>query len=111
MKQHLHRIAAAGAAALLLATVGVTAARPASADTSSSAFWGAVAGSLVGSLLFDNSRNQYYYVQGGNRHYVSRDYAANYYQHRDPHYYQQHRGDFESNPQQFAHEWNGDHHH
>jgi hypothetical protein len=111
MKYHLHRIAAATAAAAILATTGVVAtARPASADTSASAFWGAVAGSVIGSLLFDGSRNQYYYVQGGGRHYVSRDYAAQYYQHRDPHYYNAHRGDFQNNPQAFAHNWNNYHH-
>jgi len=98
-------------AALLTALVAATLAapRPASADTASTAAIAGLAGIIVGSLLFDSSRNQYYYVNGGNRRYVNDYQARQWYQRRDPQYYNQHRGQW-SNHQQFQANWSHSHH-
>ena len=94
--------------ALLAATVA-TPPRPASADAASTAAIAGLAGLVVGSLLFDSSRNQYYYSNGGHRRYVTNGQAQQYYQHNDPQYYNAHRSTFTRNHAQFANKWNQDH--
>lgn len=82
---------------------------PAAADDGSSAFTGAAVGSLVGSLLFDSGRNQYYYVNNRRRVYVHDSYARNYYAHRDPGFYRSHQGDFNHNRAGFNRSWSHAH--
>jgi hypothetical protein len=70
---------------------------------------GAAAGALVGTLLFDNNRHQYYYDNGGRPVYVSNDQARNYYRQHDRHFYNQHRGDFNKHGDRFANDWHNHH--
>jgi hypothetical protein len=72
---------------------------------------GAAAGALIGSLLFDSNRHQYYYNNGGRHVYVSNDQARGYYQHHDPKFYNQHRGDFNKHGDRFANSWQQHHGH
>ena len=69
--------AAAGAAATALT---VSAPRPASADTASTA---AIVGAalIVGGLILDSNRHQYYYVRGGRHVYVDNNTASYYRSH------------------------------
>jgi hypothetical protein len=64
----------AGAAATALT---VSAPSPASADTASTA---AIVGAalIVGGLILDSNRHQYYYVRSGHRYYVNNS-TATYY--------------------------------
>jgi hypothetical protein len=99
-------------AAFLVALVGAgvsSAPRPASADSTSTAILAGLAGLVVGSLLFDSSRHQYYYNTGGRRNYVSDSWAQSYYQKKDPSYFNSHRGTFQQNHAAFANKWNQDH--
>ncbi len=84
-----------------LATVAmVPSARPADADTTSTAILAAAAGAIVGSL-FTDANNQPYYVSNGRHVYVSRN-TANYYR---AHGNQRNRG-----PQRDAHQNDGHRH-
>ncbi len=99
-------------AAFLAAIVGTGIAvqpRPAAADATTTGILAGLAGLVIGSLLFDSSRHQYYYVTGGRRNYVSDSWAQQYYAHKDPHYYAAHRSTFVRNHQRFASDWNHDH--
>ncbi len=102
------RITATFCAALAVATFAAPA-KPASADSTSTAILAGLAGLVVGSLLFDSSRHQYYYQRGGRRQYVSDSQAQQYYQHKDPKYFNAHRSTWSSNRGQFANNWNHDH--
>lgn len=84
---------------------------PVRADTASSAALGAALGAIAGSLLFDSSHNQYYYVRDNHRYYVSNDQAREYYRRRDPDWYNRHQRDFDRHPDQFSHDWNSEHRH
>lgn len=68
-------------------------------------------GAIIGTLIFDSSRHQYYYSNGRNREYVSNSTAQSYYQRQDPQYFKAHRGDFNNNPQKFNNDYRSSHHH
>jgi hypothetical protein len=80
------------------------------ADNSSNATAAILVGAIVGTLIFDSSRNQYYYSNGGNREYVSNNTAQSYYQRQDPSYYHSHQSDFQHDPQKFNNEYRSSHH-
>jgi hypothetical protein len=80
--------------------------RPAQADTNSTIAIAAAA--IVGILLFDSNNRPYYY-RSGRPVYVSNQVASYYVQQRDPRWYSQHRGDWQSNRGQFSRDWNNDH--
>ncbi|MGD0966955.1 MAG: hypothetical protein ABR949_01610 [Candidatus Aquilonibacter sp.] len=67
-------------------------------------------GAIVGTLIFDSSRHQYYYSNGGNREYVSNSTAQSYYQRQDPTYFRSHQSDFNNNPQKFNNDYRTSHH-
>jgi hypothetical protein len=81
------------------------------ADTASTAAIAAGIGAIVGTLIYDNNRHQYYYVDRGNRHYVNNDQAQQWYRHRDPGYYNTHQNDFRNNPGKFDRDWRSNHPH
>lgn len=61
------------------------------------------------SIQFDTN-NRPYYVRDHHRYYVSQYQAQQYYRQRDPHWFQNHRRDWNHNPRQFQNDWNRDHH-
>ncbi len=93
------------AAALLATSAGATlgTATPAKADTGTTAAIAAAAGLIVGGLLFDNTKNQYYYVNGNQRRYVNENVAREYYRRHDSAYYNAHQNEFRTH--QFAANW------
>ena len=105
-------VARLGALAACVA-IGGSIATPAAAlaDTASTAAIAAGIGAIIGTLLYDNSRHQYYYVRGGRHVYVSNDQAQQWYQRRDPQFYRQHRGDFQRNPGKFDRDYRSSHPH
>jgi hypothetical protein len=70
----------------------------------------AAIGAIVGTLIFDSSRNQYYYVNGSHRYYVSNDTARSWYHQRDPQWYNAHQNDFAHNPAKFDRDFRAAHH-
>lgn len=104
----MNTIAATAIAAFVLALSGAVS-PPAVADTASSAAMAAAVGA-IGSLLFDSSKHQYYYVRNNRRTYVDNGTARQYYQHKDPHFYAAHQRDFSNQPDKFSHDWNQQHH-
>lgn len=70
----------------------------------------AAIGAIVGTLIFDSSRHQYYYVNGGHRHYVTNNTARSWYQRKDPSFYRAHQSDFSHNPAKFDKEYRSSHH-
>jgi hypothetical protein len=76
----------------LAAAFATGAPQPASADTASTAaIIGAAA--IVGGLILDSNRHQYYYVRNGHRQYVDNNTAA---------YYRGHGGRYQD-----SHGWHG----
>ena len=67
-------------------------------------------GAIVGTLIYDSSRQQYYNSNGGNREYVTNSTAQSYYQRQDPQYYRSHQNDFQHNPQKFNNDYRSSHH-
>jgi len=89
MNKPLSQIVLGVAAAAVISTLGLTTtAAPAEADQASTAAIVAGLGAIVGALIYDSNRHQYYYNRGGRHQYVSNDTANAYYQrhpnmHRD----------------------------
>ena len=100
-----------GALAAGIAIAGsVTTPAVALADTATTAAIAAGIGAIVGTLLYDSTRHQYYYIRSGHHYYVSNGTAQQWYQRRDPRFYNAHRSDFQHNPQRFNQEWRSSHH-
>ncbi len=102
-----------GTALALCLALGGSIATPviALADTSSTAAAIAI-GAIIGTLIYDSSRHQYYYVDN-NRHrvYVNNTTAQGWYQRKDPQYFRAHQNDFYHNPSQFDREYRSSHGH
>ena len=81
------------------------------ADNSTNTAAAILVGAIIGTLIYDSSRHQYYYSNGGNREYVSNSTAQSYYQRQDPQYYHSHQSDFQHNPQKFDNEYRTSHNH
>ncbi len=82
------------------------------ADTASTAAAIAAIGAIVGTLIYDSNRHQYYYVDNHRNHvYVSNTTAQGWYERQDPQYYRAHENDFHHNPSQFDREYRGSHGH
>jgi hypothetical protein len=92
----------------LVASMSVAGPKPAAADEASTAAIAGIAGLVAGALLFDSSSNRYYYNNGGHRRYVSDVQARQYYQHRDPQYFNAHRSQW-NNHRQFQSGWEKQH--
>jgi len=102
-----HRIIACSA---IFALAPAFSMQPAAAQSyGTDAAIGAAAGALIGSLLFDSNRHQYYYVNEGHPVYVSNSYARNYYRSHDRGFYAAHRGDFAHHGDRFANDWQQHH--
>jgi hypothetical protein len=102
-----------GTALALCVAIGGSIATPvvAFADTASTAAAIAI-GAIVGTLIYDSSRHQYYYVNSHRDHvYVSNTAAQGWYQRQDPQYFHTHQNDFYHNPGQFDREYRGSHGH
>jgi hypothetical protein len=102
MKTTFASFARFGALAATIA-IGGSIATPAVAlaDSASTAAIAVGIGAIVGTLIYDNNRHQYYYVRGGRNYYVNNNQAQQWYQRRDPQYYNAHRSDFRNNPSRF----------
>lgn len=70
------RVALAAATIGTLTTTALP--QPARADTTSTALIAAGAAAIIGSLIYDSSKHQYYYTHGSRRVYVDNN-TANYY--------------------------------
>ncbi|HTU69323.1 MAG TPA: hypothetical protein VMF11_03295 [Candidatus Baltobacteraceae bacterium] len=81
----------------------------AAANTASTAAAIAIA-AIVGTLIYDSTQHQYYYVNGGHRHYVNNATAQAWYQHQDPKWYRAHQSDFQRNPAKFDRDFRSSHH-
>jgi hypothetical protein len=101
-----------GTALALCVAIGGSIATPAVAlaDTGSTAAAIAI-GAIIGTLIYDSSRHQYYYVNDNRHVYVSNATAQGWYQRQDPQYFRAHQNDFYHNPSQFDREYRGSHGH
>jgi hypothetical protein len=68
-----------------------------------------IVGAIIGTLIYDSNRQQYYYVNNGNRRYVDNTSAQMWYQRQDPQYFRAHQRDFRGNPQQFDRAYRSSH--
>ncbi len=100
-----------GTALALCVAIGGSIATPvvALADAGSTAAAIAI-GAIIGTLIYDSSRHQYYYVNENRRVYVNNTTAQGWYQRQDPQYFRAHQNDFYHNPGQFDREYRGSHH-
>lgn len=108
---HTHHFIRGTALAVCVA-IGGSIATPAVAlaDANSTAALIAI-GAIVGTLLYDSSRQQYYYVNNDrHRVYVNNQTAQGWYQRQDPQFYRAHQNDFYHHPQQFDQEYRSSHH-
>jgi len=79
MKLGIVRISLAAAAIGTLTTTALP--QPAVADTTSTALIAGAAALIVGTLIYDSNRHQYYYPRGNQRVYVNNNTAAYYRNH------------------------------
>jgi hypothetical protein len=80
------------------------------ADANSTAALIAI-GAIVGTLIFDSGRQQYYYVDNYHRRvYVNNQTAQGWYQRQDPQFYRAHQSEFYQHPQQFDQQYRTSHH-
>jgi hypothetical protein len=79
MKLGIIRIALAAATVSTLATTALP--RPAVADTTSTALIAGAAAAIIGTLIYDSSKHQYYYTRGSRRVYVDNNTASYYRSH------------------------------
>jgi hypothetical protein len=103
-----NKLARVGSLAACIAISGTMAVPTvALADSTTTAI---IVGAIVGTLIYDSTRHQYYYVNGGNRRYVDNATAQTWYQRQDPQFYRAHQRDFQNNPQKFDRDYRGSHH-
>jgi hypothetical protein len=108
---HTHNFIRGTALAVFVA-IGGSIATPvvALADANSTAALIAI-GAIVGTLIYDSSRQQYYYVNNDrHRVYVNNETAQGWYQRQDPQFYHAHQSEFRNHPQQFDQEYRSSHH-
>jgi len=79
MKLGFIRLALTVATVSTLSTTALP--RPAVADTTSTALLAGAAALIIGSLIYDSNRRQYYYVRNGRHVYVDNNTAAYYRNH------------------------------
>jgi hypothetical protein len=79
MKSGIIRIALAAATIGTLTTTALP--RPALADTTSTALIAGAAAAIIGTLIYDSSKHQYYYARGSRRVYVNNSTASYYRNH------------------------------
>jgi hypothetical protein len=101
-----------GTALALCVAIGGSIATPVVALADSSSTAAAIAiGAIVGTLIYDSSRHQYYYVDNNRHVYVNNTTAQGWYQRQDPQYFRAHQNDFNHNPSQFDREYRSSHGH
>jgi hypothetical protein len=108
---HTHHFIRSAALAVCVA-IGGSIATPivTLADANSTAALIAI-GAIVGTLIYDSSRQQYYYVDNNRRHvYVNNQTAQGWYQRQDPQFYRAHQNEFYQHPQQFDQQYRNSHH-
>lgn len=79
MKPGFIRIALAAATISTLSTTALP--QPAVADTTSTALLAGAAALIIGSLIYDSNKHQYYYVRNGRHVYVDNNTASYYRNH------------------------------
>jgi len=101
----------ASALATCVAIGGAIVTPPAVALADNSTAAAIAIGAIVGTLIYDSSRSQYYYVNNYHRRvYVNTDTARAWYQRQDPHWWAAHQNDFYHNPGRFDQNYRHDHH-
>lgn len=90
--------------------IGGSLATPAVAVADAGSTAAAIAiGAIVGTLIYDSTQHQYYYVRGGRHVYVSNATAQGWYQRKDPTWYHAHQSDFSHNPAKFDKDFRSSH--
>jgi hypothetical protein len=79
MKLGIIRIALAAATIGTLTTTALP--RPAVADTTSTALIAGAAAAIIGTLIYDSNKHQYYYTRSNRRVYVNNNTASYYRSH------------------------------
>lgn len=79
MKSGIIRIVLAAATLGTLSTTALP--QPAVADATSTALIAGAAAAIIGTLIYDSNKRQYYYVRGGRHVYVDNNTASYYRSH------------------------------